>query len=122
MGVFRMRQELAETAALGALGWLVSRQDLLEVFLGSTGAGPEDLKARAAEPEFLASVLDFILMDDAWVMDCATAIGWRQSTSSTCGRPCRAADCRTGRDREETARIAGKFSLLRRRPAPPAGA
>jgi hypothetical protein len=75
MGVFRMRQELAETAALGALGWLVSRQDLLEVFLGSTGAGPEDLKARAAEPEFLASVLDFILMDDAWVMDCATAIG-----------------------------------------------
>jgi hypothetical protein len=70
-----MKQEIAETAAIRALGWLVAREDLVEVFLGSTGAGAEDLRARAAEPEFLASVLDFILMDDAWVMECATAIG-----------------------------------------------
>jgi len=42
--------------------------------LGSTGTSLEDLRARAAEPEFLASVLDFVLMDDAWVIACADAL------------------------------------------------
>ena len=69
-----MQQELAEIGAMRALAWLVARDDLVDVFLGSTGAGLDDLRARAAEPEFLASVLDFILMDDEWVIDCAEAI------------------------------------------------
>jgi hypothetical protein len=63
-----MRREAAETLALRALGWLAGNEDLLPVFLGSTGASLEDLRMRAAEPEFLGSVLDFLLMDDAWVM------------------------------------------------------
>ena len=29
---------------------------------------PVRLRARAGEPEFLASVLDFLMLDDAWVM------------------------------------------------------
>ena len=62
-----MEQETAETLALRALGWLLGNEELLPVFLGSTGAGAEDMKSRASEPEFLASVLDFMLMDDAWV-------------------------------------------------------
>lgn len=70
-----MQQELAEIGAMRALGWLVTREDLIEVFLGSTGAGAGDLRDRAADPEFLASVLDFILMDDAWVVACAEAMG-----------------------------------------------
>ncbi|MEX5727146.1 hypothetical protein Ga0609869_000499 [Rhodovulum iodosum] len=70
-----MRQDEAETIALRALGWLAGNEELLPVFLGATGAGAEDLRARAAEPAFLASVLDFILMDDAWVIAFADGEG-----------------------------------------------
>jgi hypothetical protein len=63
-----MQQDSAETIALQALGWLAASDDLLPVFLGATGACEADLRARAAEPEFLGSVLDFLMMDDAWVV------------------------------------------------------
>jgi len=53
-----MQQDSAETIALQALGWLAASDDLLPVFLGATGACEADLRARAAEPEFLGSVLD----------------------------------------------------------------
>lgn len=69
-----MQQELAEIGAMRALAWLAGTENLVDVFLGSTGTSPEDLRARAAEPEFLASVLDFVLMDDAWVIACAEAL------------------------------------------------
>lgn len=69
------RQEDAETLGLRALAWLAGNDDLLPVFLGSTGFSGAELMQRAAEPEFLASVLDFILMDDAWVVACCDAIG-----------------------------------------------
>lgn len=62
------RQESAETTALQALTWLAGHEELLPVFMGSTGLSPEELAARAAEPEFLGSVLDFLLMDDAWII------------------------------------------------------
>lgn len=63
-----MTQESAETLGLRALEWLVANEELLPVFLGATGAGIEDLKAGAGDATFLGSVLDFILMDDGWVM------------------------------------------------------
>lgn len=57
----------AELLAIEALGWLAGNDELLPVFIGATGTSGDDLKARASEPEFLISVLDFLLMDDAWV-------------------------------------------------------
>lgn len=63
-----MKQESAEEFALKALAWLVSDDDLLPVFMGATGVDQADLRARASDTEFLASVLDFLMMDDAWVM------------------------------------------------------
>jgi len=61
-------QESAETLALTALGWLAGNEDLLPVFMGASGLSEDDLRARAADPEFLGAVLDFLMMDDAWVM------------------------------------------------------
>lgn len=61
------KQESAETIALQALGWLVSNEELLPVFLAATGASAESLAKGAGQPAFLASVLDFIVMDDAFV-------------------------------------------------------
>ena len=68
-------QESAEILALQVLAWLASDDDLLPVFQGSTGVSDADLKAGATDVHFLASVLDFITMDDTWVIQCCDAIG-----------------------------------------------
>lgn len=67
-------RESAETTALQALGWLAGEDELLPIFLGSSGASLADLAKGARDPAFLAAVLDFILMDDAWVVSCCEAI------------------------------------------------
>ncbi|SFE45517.1 Protein of unknown function [Sulfitobacter brevis] len=64
----RSTQESAETLALQALGWLAGNDDLLPVFLNATGASEDDLRARIGDPVFLGAVLDFLMMDDAWLM------------------------------------------------------
>ncbi|MEQ8895756.1 MAG: DUF3572 domain-containing protein [Roseovarius sp.] len=63
-----VEQDAAEAIALKGLAWLAGNDELLPVFLGATGASEADLRAGAQDPEFLGSVLDFILMDDAWVL------------------------------------------------------
>lgn len=70
-----MKQETAETIGLQALGWLVGNEELLPVFLGSTGGDLDQLRAGAGNPEFLGAVLDFLTMDDAWVMAFCDASG-----------------------------------------------
>lgn len=61
-------RESAETLALNALGWLASNDDLMPVFLGSTGAAEGEIRDLASDPVFLGAVLDFLMMDDAWVI------------------------------------------------------
>lgn len=63
-----MKQDRAETIAMQALGWIAASDDLMGVFLGSTGSSVDDVRTHAGDPEFLASVLDFLTMDDAWVV------------------------------------------------------
>lgn len=75
-----MKQENAETIALHALGWLVGNEELLPVFLGATGAGLDDVRARAGDPDFLGAVLDFLAMDDAWVVAFCDAEGLAYET------------------------------------------
>lgn len=60
--------DAAETLALTALGWLLEHEELLPVFMGSSGASAADMRDRAADPDFLGSVLDFLLMDEAWLV------------------------------------------------------
>ncbi|MBT9383449.1 DUF3572 domain-containing protein [Pseudooceanicola sp. CBS1P-1] len=63
-----MTPKRAEEIALDALTWLAGNEELLPVFMGSTGLSPDDLRRAAGTPEFLGAVLDFLTMDDAWVM------------------------------------------------------
>lgn len=70
-----MSKDAAETIALQALGWLVGSSELRDVFFGSSGLTETDLRTRASEPELLAAVLDFLLMDDDWVMQFCDEIG-----------------------------------------------
>lgn len=68
-------REIAETVALQALAWLMGPSELGQTFFGASGLSPEDLRTRATEPETLAAVLDFVLMDDDWVMAFAADAG-----------------------------------------------
>lgn len=70
-----MKQETAEAIALQALGWIAGQEDLMGAFLGATGADLDTVRARAEEPEFLVSVLEFLTMDDEWVVGFCDAAG-----------------------------------------------
>jgi hypothetical protein len=63
-----MKIEQAEMLAIQALSWLAADEDILSQFLTMTGAAPGDLRTRAAEPEFLGFVLDFIMRDDETIL------------------------------------------------------
>jgi hypothetical protein len=68
-----MARPEAEALAVRALVWMAGDVDLVGRFLAATGAGPADLRARAAEPEFLGFVLDFLLADEAALVAFALA-------------------------------------------------
>lgn len=70
-----MTPDQAQILALQALSWIIGDGQLSDVFLGASGASVEDLKAQAQEPEFQASVLDFLLLDDQWVTGFCDANG-----------------------------------------------
>ena len=66
-------QDSAETLALTILGWLAANDDLLPVFQGATGASDADLRAVSKRSRFSGAVLDFVMMDDAWVVQACDA-------------------------------------------------
>ena len=66
-----MDREIAETRALEVLTWVLSEGDLIQVFMGATGASQNDLRSNTLSHEFLLSILDFVLMDDRLVISCS---------------------------------------------------
>ena len=66
-----MNKEIAETRALEVLTWVLSEDDLIQVFMGTTGASQDDLRSNTLNHELLVSILDFVLMDDSWVISCS---------------------------------------------------
>ncbi len=62
-----MTPELAQIIALEALGWIAGHDELGDIFLGASGSSAQDMRQRATDPAFQASVLEFLTMDDAWV-------------------------------------------------------
>lgn len=66
-------REVAEIVAVQALTFIAGDPARLGVFLAESGIGPETLRTAAADPRFLASVLDFVMRDDATVKAFADA-------------------------------------------------
>jgi hypothetical protein len=60
-------REVAEMVAVQALSFIAADPERLGMFLAETGIGPETLRTAAADPRFLASVLDFVMRDDSTV-------------------------------------------------------
>jgi hypothetical protein len=59
-----LSRESAELLGLQALGWVASRSELAGRLLSATGTSAYEMRARAADPEFLGFVLDFLLADE----------------------------------------------------------
>ena len=70
-----MNTDQAEDIAIKALDWLANNDELMPIFLGASGSSVENLREGAGDPAFLGSVLDFVLMDDAWVVGFCDACG-----------------------------------------------
>ena len=66
-------KEVAEIVAVQALSFLAGDPQRLGGFLAESGIGPETLRSAASDPNFLVSVLDFILRDDETVKAFASA-------------------------------------------------
>lgn len=78
----RAAVETAETIALRAVQFLAEEPDRLQRFLDLTGVPPDSLRARLAEPVFLAGILEHFLGDEAlllafadWAQVAPTEIG-----------------------------------------------
>lgn len=64
----------AEALALSALVWILQEQDRAERLLALTGLAPDDLRARAGEPQVLGAVLAFLEGYEPDLIACAEAI------------------------------------------------
>ena len=69
----RNPREVAEIVAIQALSFVAGDPERLGAFLAESGIGPETLRGAAADPRFLAHVLDFVMRDDATVKAFAEA-------------------------------------------------
>jgi hypothetical protein len=65
----------AEILAINALTFLAHSPEDLDRFVTLSGIMPQDLRARAGDPEILAAVLDFMLSDDSRVTAFCEEVG-----------------------------------------------
>jgi len=86
-------RQAAEIVAIQALSFIAGEPERLGLFLAETGIGPETLRQSAADPQFLASVLGFIMRDDSPASPSGWACFWPRPGSGRkrCGnrRPIR---------------------------------
>ena len=69
-----MTSQEAEIYALKVTNWLISNQDLLGVFMSSTGVSEATIRNNFHDGVFLVAVLDFVLLDDNWVIAACDAM------------------------------------------------
>ena len=68
-------REAAESLAIQALGFLAQEPTRLERFLALTGIAPDQIRAAAAESEFLAGVLAHLGGDERLLTEFAAEAG-----------------------------------------------
>jgi hypothetical protein len=71
----RINRKIAENLAIQALGFLASDPERLGAFLAATGIGPDMIRKAAAEPSFLAGVLDHVCGDEGLLIAVAGHAG-----------------------------------------------
>src|SRR3954447_4601318 len=71
----RINRKIAENLAIQALGFMAGEPERLGVFLAATGIGPEMIRKAAADPLFLAGVLDHVVADEPLLLAVAKQAG-----------------------------------------------
>jgi Protein of unknown function (DUF3572) len=71
----RPTREAAETLAVQALAFIAEQPEQIARFLAETGIGPDQIRAAARQPDFLAGVLDHMLGDEALLIAFADSAG-----------------------------------------------
>lgn len=71
----RAAAEQAETLALRALAYIAGDEQRFQRFLLATGTTPDDVRRRAADPDFLSGVYDHMLADEALLVAFAEEAG-----------------------------------------------
>ena len=64
-----MTPDIAQTIALKALGFIANSEGALDRLMELSGLDRLTLRERAGEPEVLASLLDFLLMDEGLLVE-----------------------------------------------------
>ena len=82
----------ARSVAVSALAFIAADPDRLSRFLGMTGLGPDNLRTAAEDPAFLGSVLDYLVADEARLVEFATDAGLKpeavaRAHGALCGPP-----------------------------------
>ncbi|WP_414692913.1 DUF3572 domain-containing protein [Pararhizobium sp.] len=65
----------AEETAIAILAWLANEPELLGRFLALTGTDPASLRHAAADPGFLAGVVDFLMGHEPTLLSFCEATG-----------------------------------------------
>jgi len=71
----RITREIAENLAIQALSFLAGDPERLGRFLAITGIGPDMIRKAAADPAFLAGVLDHVVADEPLLVAVAAHAG-----------------------------------------------
>ena len=71
----KLTKSAAETIAIEALSFLAADPERLDRFLALSGIGLENLRAAAAEPGFLAAILDHLAADEKLLLAFAAHAG-----------------------------------------------
>ncbi len=69
----RLSQEAAEALAIDALTFLAAAPERFERFMALCGLSPENLRAAAASPGFLAAVMNHLAQDESLLLSFAEA-------------------------------------------------
>ena len=71
----RITRKIAENLAIQALGFMAGEPERLGAFLAATGIGPEMIRKAAADPSFLAGVLEHVVADEPLLLAVADRTG-----------------------------------------------
>ena len=66
--------------ALNAVSFILAEDALRDRFLALSGLAPDEIRARIQEPDFLASVLEFLISHEPDLIDFSETINERPET------------------------------------------
>jgi len=69
-----MTQAQAEVLAVQVLGWLAEDNARIASFLAASGTDPSSVRARVQDPAFLLAVIEFLMADEAMLLECCAAL------------------------------------------------